>query len=164
MNKEELEREIIRTKEQLTKLQQALKDKEYERWKPVHLERYFTVNANNKVDSGYNCTQDITDEHLKVFNCFKTVAEAEAEAEKILVRRMLEDIVARLNKDNKPDWDDIRQNKYQITYNYYEKDIDYLISTKIKHQGTVYSTNKNFIYIAIKEIGKERLERYLKGE
>lgn len=56
MNKEELEKEIAKTKEQLDKLQQALKDKEYERWEPEHKENYFIVDMYNEVKTCRNYT------------------------------------------------------------------------------------------------------------
>ena len=43
-------------------------------------------------------------EYYRAYNCFKTQEEAEQEAEKILVRRQLEDIAKRLNKGEKFDW------------------------------------------------------------
>ena len=49
MNKEELEKEIAKTKEQLAKLQEALKSKEYNKWKPQNNEEYFYIDTFNDV-------------------------------------------------------------------------------------------------------------------
>lgn len=60
---------------------------------------------------------DIDVRRYKAYNCFRTKEQAELEAEKILVRRMLEDISRRLNKGKKFDWSDENQYKWYIVYN-----------------------------------------------
>ena len=83
---------------------------------------------------------------------------------KILVRRMLEDIAKRLNKGEKIDWNDETQLKFFIHFDVqFDKIMSYHRYSK-KEQGTVYSLSDKFLYVAIKEIGEERLEKYLKGE
>lgn len=164
MNKEELEKEIAKTKEQLDKLQQELKDKEEERWKPRHRVQYFSVYANNKVFCHYNNKQAVTNESIEVFNCFQTKEQAEIEAEKILVRRMLENIARRLNKNKTLNWKSQCQHKYSIYFDYREDKIDtYPTTVPYKEQGAVYCLEQNFKDIATQEIGEERLIRYLKG-
>ena len=164
MNKEELEKEIEKTKEQLNKLQQALKSKEYERWKPEHNEKYYVIDGYNEVINCRNYTQSATDKHVKAFNCFKTREEAEQKAEKILVRRQLEDIAKRLNKDEDFNWLDTDQDKFHIYYAFSTGDIKCGKHWRDKVAGVVYCLVENFKDIAIKEIGEERLLRYLKGE
>lgn len=165
MNKEEFEKEIAILKEQLNKLQQALEYKGYERWQPKHNEQYFSVDYNNSVFCHYNNNQAITDENIKVFNCFKTRQEAEQEAEKILVRRQLEYISRRLNKNKTLNWKSQCQHKYSIYFDYREDKIDtYPTTVPYKEQGAVYCLEQNFKDIATQEIGEERLIRYLKCE
>ena len=102
--------------------------------------------------------------HFNFYNCFQTREQAEAEAEKILVRRQLEDIARRLNKGEKIDWKGAYQDKYYI---YLDTETDELIygeSIWSKDQGTVYCLDQDFLDVAIQEIGEERLKKYLRGE
>lgn len=162
MNKEELEREIIRTKKQLTKLQQALKDKEYERWKPKDNEMFWYIDSSGFVN--YSLFMSETESRFKNYNCFQTREQAEAEAEKILVRRKLEDIARRLNKNKTLNWKSQCQYKYSIYFDYTENKIDtYPTTVPYKEQGTVYCLEQNFKDIATQEIGEEQLIKYLKG-
>lgn len=108
-----------------------------------------------------------TKEHLanlakKLEEVSKTREQAKAEAEKILVRRMLEDIARRLNKGKKIDWND-GENKYCIalgTRNYIITECNAVH----KLQGVVYCLDNSFRNVAIQEIGEERLKKYLRGE
>lgn len=84
------------------------------------------------------------------------------EAEKILIRRQLEDIARRLNKGQKIDWGNDEQSKHCIEL--YRNNIIANFYYSRKTQGTVYCLDKNFKDIAIQEIGEERLEVYLRGE
>lgn len=161
MNKEELEREIIRTKEQLTKLQQALKDKEYERWKPKDNEMFWYIDSSGFVN--YSLFMPETESRFKNYNCFQTREQAEAEAEKILVRRQLEVIAKCLNKGGKIDWGDDSQPKFYLYYNYCSENIKYGIYYHSKIAGVVYCLTEKLLDIAKEEIGEERLIKYLKG-
>ena len=170
MNKEELEKEIAKTKEQLTKLQKALENKKYEKWKPEENERFYYVTSDNDIgtryfdkDTGYDSAC------LETFNCFKTMADAEHEAEKILVRRKLEDIARKLNRGKEIDWSrcTINVKKYHLYCNHYsytDNEITLGDTNCCQLLGVVYCLDKAFKDVAIQEIGKERLLRYLRGE
>lgn len=164
MNKQEILKETNKTKEHLTNLEKMLKECEYERWKPKEDEEYYLVDMFNEV-----CIDRVTgitmDEKLyKVCNCFQTREQAEAEAEKILVRRMLEDIARRLNKGNKVDWNDKEQVKYSICLDTINNEITWDNGVQYILQGIVYCLDGDFYKVAIQEIGEERLKKYLRGE
>lgn len=164
MNKQETLKEINKTKEHLANMEKMLKECEYERWKPKEDEEYYLVDMFNEV-----CIDRVTgitmDEKLyKVCNCFQTREQAEAEAEKILVRRMLEDIARRLNKGKKIDWNDEEQTKSFIFLNCATQLIERDCNLRHKIQGVVYCLDTDFRKIAIQEIGEERLKKYLRGE
>lgn len=99
-----------------------------------------------------------------IYNCSQTKQEAEAEAEKILIRRQLEDIAKRLNKGRRIDWKNTLNSKYFIEYEEFDDIIcdDYIYARKTS--GEIYCLNKNFKDVAIQEIGEERLKKYLRGE
>ena len=98
MNRQEILDEINKTKEHLTNMEKMLEKCEYERWKPEPNEEYYFVSENGKIVQARNCGWEPATNRIDFYNCFKSEKQAEAEAEKILVRRMLEDIARRLNK------------------------------------------------------------------
>ena len=105
MNKQEILDEINKTKEHLANMEKMLEECEYERWKPKKNEIYYFVSSSGNVEQDWNNSNFIPDvKKYKAYNCFKTREEAEVEAGKILVRRQLENIARRLNKDKTPDW------------------------------------------------------------
>lgn len=162
MNKQEILREIHKAEEHLANMKEALNKHKYERWKPEIGENYFYLLGNLKPFPFKNCGEDNDTEAIENFNCFRTKKEAEKEAEKILVRRMLEDIAKRLNGDVVIDWLNGGQLKYHILL--CVGSIRQECSCVNKIQGTIYCLNKCFLDVAIQEIGEERLTKYLRGE
>lgn len=166
MNKQELQNEINKTKEHLANMEKMLAECEHERWKPKASQNYYYVDNVGGIQITTWRDIHFDDAYYSIFNCFQTREQAEAEAEKILVRRMLEDIARRLNKGEKIDWKNTTQYKYYIAYDY---DIDYQNITQdyninVRRQGTVYCLDETFRTVAIQEIGEERLKKYLRGE
>ena len=135
----------------------------YKRWKPKLNEEYYYINQVSATFRDVNNEFDIDVARYRTYNCFKTKKQAELEAEKILVRRQLEDIARRLNKGEKIDWSDENQYKWYIVYNTTFGFAIYSVSENTI-QGVVYCLDKNFLNIAIQEIGEERLKKYLRGE
>ena len=163
MNKEEILKEIKKTEEHLATMKKLLEDCEYSRWKPEDFSSYFYVDSCMKIEQSdfYNDTY-IHRERYNTYSTFKTREQAKQEAEKILVRRRLEDIARRLNKGKKIDWDDSEQSKYCITLHCNNIITNFYLAHKT--QGTVYCLDKNFLDVALKEIGEERLNKYLRCE
>ena len=164
MNKQEIIDEINKTKEYLTNLENMLKECESERWKPVDGDIYYYISEACTVIKSRTWAHCIVDEHYHCFNCFRTEEEAQAEVEKILVRRQLEDIARRLNKGEKPDWIKCYQKKYYLGYNQMNSKITLECRTTIIAQGTVFCLDDKFLNAAIQEVGEDRLKKYLKGE
>ena len=164
MNKQEIIDEINKTKEYLANLERMLKECKSERWKPVDGDIYYYISEACTVIKSRTWAHCIVDEHYHCFNCFKTEEEAHAEAEKILVRRQLEDIARKLNKGEKPDWIKCYQKKYYLGYNQINSKITLECRTTIIAQGTVFCLDDKFLNVAIQEIGEERLKKYLRGD
>lgn len=159
MNKEEILKEIEKTKQHLTNMEKMLKECD-ERWKPKDNEKFWYIDSSGSVN--YSLFMSETESRFKNYNCFQTREQAEQEAENILIRRQLEDIARRLNKGKEIDWYDSEQSKYCIEL--YCNNIITNFYLAHKTQGTVYCLDKNFKDVAIQEIGKERLKKYLRGE
>lgn len=136
----------------------------YKRFKPEYNDVYYYVDYTGEVEyvRWYCSVFDIN--CYDTYNCFKTKEEAQQEAEKILVRRMLEDIAKRLNKDERFDWTNVCQDKIYIYFDAEEKRLATNYNTLIKAQGTVYCLDKNFLDVAKREIGEDKLIRYIRGE
>ena len=166
MDKQELQKEIEKASAYLANMEKMLEQYEYERWKPEKHETYYFVSSCGEVEDTWRSSINFIPDKKRynAYNCFKTKEQAETEAEKILVRRMLEDIARRLNKGKKIDWKDESQSKYFIYLNNKDDELGYNNSGLYKFQGVVYCLDTWFLDVAIQEIGEERLKKYLRGE
>ncbi len=164
-DKEKILNEIEKTKEHLANLKKMLVECECERWKPKKKETYYYVSSKGRVKQNMWTNEFTTeDEQYNFYNCFQTREQAKAEAEKILVRRMLEDIARRLNKGEKINYEDNAQCKFCLVYNIVKDRIEIDSDYNCVRIGVVYCLSMNFYKVAIQEIGEERLKAYLKGE
>lgn len=161
MNRQEILDEITKTEKHLAKMKEMLKAGEYGRWRPVKEERYFIVGARGVMDC-VNIDEVLMGKHYAFYNCFQTKEQAETEAEKILIRRQLENIAKRLNGDKELSWQ-TTDNKYYLYYDHFHNETGIRIGRKCQCQGTIYCLNSKFLSTALKEIGEERLNNYLKG-
>lgn len=164
MNKEEILEEINKTKEHLANMEKMLAECEYERWEPKNGETYYSISETGSIIEALDWLGTMTKTRGDFYNIFQTREQAEAEAEKILVRRMLEDIARRLNKGERIDYEDNTQCKFCIVYNIVKDRIEIDSDYNCIRVGAVYCLSKNFCYVAIQEIGEERLKKYLRGE
>lgn len=167
MNKEELELRIKELKEDLSEAQAKLmifNGSSY--WFPPNDgEKYYFVNDEGKIISSTNTYHHIDEHRIDFYNCFRSEGEAEQEKDKILVRRMLENIADRLNSGKKIDWMNIDQYKYNIAYLYSDDGHLYChLNCDAKQEGTVYCLSEDFLDVAKEEIGEEHLIKYIKGE
>ena len=164
MNKQEILEEINKTKEHLANMEKMLGECEYERWKPQKGEIYWYVDGGCCIHNPIFTNDDFDNSKTGAYNCFQSKEQAEAEAEKILVRRMLEDIARRLNKGQKIDWNSEYQLKYYIYLNSSTNKIEFYHHCYQMVQGVVYCLDESFRDVAIQEIEEERLKKYLRGE
>lgn len=165
MDKQEILDEINKTEEHLANMKKMLEKCEDERWKPQEDERYYFINSDGKID--YNSFEKLSNYDAGCYNfhnCFKTYEEAEQEANKTLVHRQLEDIAKRLNKGKKICWSDQHRRKYYITWCILENTLAQYSVYSLKTQGTVYCLDENFLNVAKREIGENKLIRYIVGE
>ena len=166
MNKQKLQKEIEKARAHLTNIEKMLAECKYERWKPEKHETYYFVNSEGEVYETWRSSINFIPDKKRYnyYNCFRTREQAETEAEKILVRRMLEDIVIRLNKGHEIEWDNEHQFKYGIYLQTRKDTIEWSRTINAKMQGMIYCLDINFYNVAMQEIGEERLKKYLRGE
>lgn len=162
MIKQEILDEINKTKEHLANMEKMLEECEYGRWKPKINEDYWFVSAILYPTWTLMIKNNADEDRYNTYNCFKTEQEAKVEAEKILVRRQLEDIAKRLNKGKQITWSTVGAKYFLLI------DCDGKIATDfnscITIQGVVYCFDRAFKDVAIQEIGEDRLKKYLRGE
>jgi len=163
MNREEILEEINKTKEHLTNMEKMLESYNG-KWKPQLNEVYYSISPvhGDIIEHIYKGSK-ISDNEISIGNCFRTHGEGEKALERLEIRNKLEDIVIRLNKGKIINWEKCSQNKYFLCYDYRTNNILQLSTGIYSYQGVVYCLDEDFKDIAIKEIGEERLTRYLKG-
>ena len=172
MTKEELQKLINDLQNQLKEAQVRLeKLNKHERFKPEEGEVYHYVDTDNRISNTVFDNSFVGDcNKYKAYNCFETKEEAEKEANKILIRRKLEDLARRLNGDEKIDWSNEDQPKYYIVFDdkdngdYMQKHLFDNVTYIRRTQGTIYCLQPNFLVRAKEEIGKQELIDYIKGE
>lgn len=77
------------------------------------------------------------------------------EKQKIYIQ--LKNLAERLNSGVKLDWNDKKQKKYFIYYDYNKKKLKEGYNNMCRNQGTISCVDINFLEIAKKEIGEENL-------
>ena len=166
MNKEELQELVSDLQKQLQEAQDKLENfAKNARFKPKRTEDYYYVEDDNSIRGTVFDNSFAKDaRRYETFNCFRTQEEAQKEANKILIRRKLEDIARRLNGDEKINWHDINQNKYCIYYDCCSDDLELDNTWTCPSLGVVYCLSKDFVQIATKEIGARELADYITGQ
>ncbi len=137
-------------------------EQQYGRWKPKIGDICWFISDSCKILSlyWYDCQLDKI--RYSIGNIYQTKEQAEQALERMKIRTQLEDIALRLNKGQKIDWNDVRQEKYYLLYDIEEHILAQDYRT-ISQTDDVYCLEP-FLRVAIKEIGEERLAKYLKGE
>ena len=164
MNRQELIDEINKTKEHLANMEKMLEESEHERWEPKESEKYWYINGVSSATDTCFMSSSNDLRRIKTYNCFRTKEKAEAEAEKILVRRQLEDIARRLNKKAQNEFNAYRDYKYYLYICDNNGVIGLGSNLGITTQGVVYCLSENFYKVALKGIGEDRLKKYLRSE
>ena len=163
--KHELKQIIDELKEKLKEAQNKLENLDKnERFKPEDGQIYWYLNNNLTIESTHFCEQYCYDTSLyDTYNCFQIQEEAQREANKILIRRKLEDLAKRLNGDEKIDWSNENQRKYFINYDFSDNNKGLCIEWNryMRVQGCIYCLDENFLKEARKEIGEKELISYL---
>ena len=162
MNEIEIVEKINKLQKEINSLKQQLNDSSNERWVPIYGQDYYAIDTCGRVEFNINNNNCYDECAIDFRNCFRTQEEAETEAEKILIRRQLEDIAKRLNKGKKIDWEDENQEKYCLIFDYMENKICRYASCVVRSDIS-YCLDENFCDIAIQEIGEERLKKYLRS-
>ena len=153
----ELEEKIKALQEEV----QELKDsKDSKVWKPSNGEEYWFVDGgvgsfDFADDSEYDKTQ-----HL-IGNCYKTREEAEQALEIKKIDTELRRYALEHNQ-GEIDWEDFKQQKYSIYYDYEDKKFN-VSWDRCTRDKNIYFTSEEIAKQAIETIGRERVEMWAKA-
>ena len=147
-------------REAKTKIEKLEKKQQSKRWKPEEGEEYLFIENDNptvKCDSFYS-RDTLADLNHIIGNCFITKEESEANKGKILKKfkklELISDIEywKQVNDDVKLDWEDEKQNKYYVYYDYYRNEW--------MQCRTINDQNLNQHYFSSAEIRDKFLETF----
>lgn len=128
-------------------------------WRPKLGENYWYINERYDVYCVRNNGTTFDKKSLRHGNCFKTKEEAEFVSEKKRVKEELE-LYAKYHND-KIDWKDRDQVKAQLYYNYDSNNICIEHSFVLREESATYFSSERIAKNAIKEIGEDRIKKYL---
>lgn len=152
---EELKKKYKELGEEIEKLENESKV-----WKPENGEQYWYLTSDGDMDVDDWGDWECDNARYEIGNCFKTETEAEVMLEKFQIYTELKRLAEEINIEP-IDWDNFRQNKYRIKYNNCDKRLECEYMSYIQHFG-IYSTNPDFLEIALERIGRDRLLKLFK--
>lgn len=160
-NLEELKRKYEELGKEIERLENK---KSYKRWRAEFNNDYYYIDEDGNINSIYE-NNDISDIFkYKTRNYFKTEEEAEKYRKNLKTYYELMDLAEELNNGEKIDWNDTKQKKYYICYDYCNKEIVLCNYYNVKDIGQIYCLSENILSIALERIGEDRLENLFKGE
>ena len=164
MNTEERIKELEEKQSEISKeLEELKKEKEVndERWRAENGGEYYYIDCNGDILVDVETFDETSDFRYSVGNYFKTKEKAKLYKQNHLIYRQLKDVALRLNNNKDNDWS-ISQNKYYIYFDFNE-DKFRLLNDIVNGMSIteVYCIDKNFLNVAIEEIGEEKLKQLL---
>lgn len=155
INMENLSKE---EREQFMRLVEKGNKKKSKVWEPADRDKYYYVRSDGEVLHGYYekcCSFDCS--IYSIGNCFRTEEEAKFVAEKIKVIAELKRFAEENNKQM--DWNNEKQDKYYLRYNYNCNKI-FVDNNQFLKCTTIYFSSEEIAKKAIETIGEERLKKY----
>lgn len=145
----EMEKEIKNLKESI----RTHKEKHKE-WELKIGEEFYTINDFGIINR-WNYREEVADFYaFEIGNAFKTWEEAEFEVEKRKVIRELNRYSCRFKKGFE---------QYGITYNYDKSEVSFGYLHNVCDYATICYESQETVQKAIKEVGEERIKKYLFG-
>lgn len=153
---EELEEYLNKVEEEIKDLRENIRTRKekHKEWELKIGEEFYTISGFGYV----NCWEykgDVKDLNaFRVGNAFKTIEEAEFEVEKRKVIRELNRYSCRFKKGFE---------QYGITYNYDKSEVSFGSLNNVCDYATICYESQETVQKAIKEVGEERIKKYLFG-
>ncbi|MBO7714599.1 MAG: hypothetical protein J6S85_13570 [Methanobrevibacter sp.] len=150
-------------KELQEKLAEAEKIKvdEPKRWKPNKYKTYWLVDNCGGVGEVTWQNGDYDKWHYVTGNCFKTKEEAEEHRKQIEYTARYKNYI---EEHSEPiDWKNAKTLKYYAYMRIETQEIEVDNYDRYKIQGTIFASNGQVIWDAIKEIGEDNFKKYVLG-
>lgn len=158
MEKFEVELENLTDKEKKTFLHLVKKSKKHCR--KCMNEIYYSICPNGNIVSSVEKNTFYDDNCWKFGNYYNTKEEAEFAKQKQLVYQELKKYALEQNTEE-IDWTNNCSSKFYITYGCQNNELYVYCMQTIKCPNTVYFTSKKIAENAIKDIGEDRIKKYL---
>lgn len=156
INDKEIEVEI--NEEDLKKLEK--KKLPRKRWRAEEGQEYWYVSNDGEI-AGVSEVNDIYDDYVySIGNYFKTKEEAEFHKNELIYTQMLKDYIYE-HDDVKLDWNDAKQDKYYLLYDFCNEEIDCRLSWNYKFPGAICASNEQVLKDAVGFIGEENVKNYI---
>lgn len=169
MNNEEIQKEITNIQnainiliEKQNELKKSLSISEEMRPRIEGI-RYYYIDTTGNIQKSIERLLPVSDWLYTIGNYFKTEQEAKEYKNNLITKQKLKDLALKLNDEIKIDWKNNNQRKYYI---YYDHSIEKLKSMNIVNSqdlNQIYCLDEQFLHIAIKKIGKEKLIELIKS-
>jgi hypothetical protein len=162
-------KEFVKTLQKFIKeKQEKEKVEDFEVAEDGRITKINNLESEQKIYTIYGTETDLY--HLSFVNEMISLGSLYATAEardrakfKMETEIQIKNIAERLNKEQKIDWEDARQEKFSFFYNYESKTLDWWGSShSCQKQGTIYCLDRNFLEVAKQEIGEDNLIKYFK--
>lgn len=149
-------------REQLIALVEKSNEKKNKVWKPEFEDLYYAILPDGSI-TDYEFTNSEFDNSCYDFcNCFKTASVAKFFAEKQRVMTQLKRYAEEHN-DVEIDWDNCEQYKYFLYCDSAKNEIGIDSRSVLMFSNQIYFTSYDIAEDAVKEIGKDRILKYLFG-
>lgn len=160
-NLEELKKQYEELGQKINELENNLKNKN-NRSRVNHGCEYYYIDEYSEIASDEEYNVELDDSRYNIGNYFKTKEQAKKALRKTLIYTKLKDLANRLSEEEPVDWDNIDQDKFCI----YNENNRLLQDSRCYTQnlGDIYCTCEDFLEIAIKEIGEEKLKELFENE
>lgn len=122
---------------------------------------YYFLNANGSILATIDNYLEQDNFRYLSGNYFKTETEAIKYKSNLITYQQLKDIALRLNEGLEFDWDNGRQDKYYIYFDYIENEFGLTFANSMRSLSEIYCLDEKFLDIALDEIGEERLKQLL---
>lgn len=152
---------ISELEQQLAVLKTEIK-KENKRWRSKDGDIYWFVDGDGKPNWSYEYNRDSDSFRYDTHNYFQTEEEAQKYANVLETERQLKKFANEHN--NKIDWNDNDQEKWNLYYNYSLYQINIAIRCATRDVRVIYFSSEKVARQAINEIGEEKITEYLTYE
>lgn len=130
------------------------------RWKPNLKGIYWYIDDSYDINNDYWDNHKIDNDRYNANNIFKTKEEAEFKLEQIKVYNELKNYSLKNNVE-KINWKTSNQSKFVILYNHIDNKLVIGEYSYIHFLAQIYFTSMGLAQQAIKEIGEDRIKKYL---